>query len=132
MKTFALRLKPGQDLKEELVKFTRESHIQAGCILTCVGSLKRASLRMADENVTKELEKKFEITSLVGTLSLDGVHLHITLTDETGSAIGGHLKENCLIYSTAEIVIGELENVTFSRQPDAETGFKELNIISRQ
>lgn len=131
MKTFALRLHPKQDLKEELVKFTKEKQIQAGFILTCVGSLTRATLRMADETITKDFEKRFEINSLVGTLSQDGVHLHISLSDETGAEIGGHLKKGCLIYVTAEIIIGELDDTKFSRVFDEQTGFKEL-IISKK
>ena len=125
MRTFVLRLHPKQDLKEELVKFTKEHHVRAGFILTCVGSLARATLRMADESM-KNFEKQFEITSLVGTLSPDGIHLHISLSDDTGAEIGGHVKEGCMIHSTAEIVIGEIEDVKFSREFDEETGFKEL------
>lgn len=131
MKTFAIRLRPKQDLKEELIRFTKEKNISAGIVLTCVGSLRRATLRMADETITKDFEKRFEIVSLVGTLSPNGVHLHIALSDETGSTIGGHVKEGCLIYVTAEMVIGELEDVAFSRELDKETGFKELKISAR-
>jgi len=66
----------------------------------------------------------------VGTLSQDGSHLHITLSDEEGNCIGGHVKEGCLVYVTAEIVIVELDGVNFSREFDKETGFKEL-VISK-
>lgn len=131
MKTFALRLRPGEDLKQELTKFIKENNLQAGFILTCVGSLKRATLRLADETITKDFEKRFEITSLVGTLSQDGVHLHISLGDENGNGIGGHVKDGCLIYTTAEIVIGELEDLTFSRKFDLETKFDEF-VVSKK
>ena len=131
MKTFALRLHPKQDLKKELIKFTKDNNIQAGFILTCVGSLSRATLRMADETIIKDFEKRFEINSLVGTLSQDGAHLHISLSDETGAEIGGHVKDGCLIYVTAEIIIGELEDAKFSREFDGQTGFKEL-VISKK
>ena len=128
MKTFAFRLQPGQDLKKELVSFTKEKNIQAGFILTCVGSLRHATLRLADENIIKNFEKKFEIVSLVGTLCQDGTHLHISLADENGLCIGGHLLEGCLIYSTAEIVLGEIDDALFSRKADPATGFRELNV----
>lgn len=126
MKTFAFRLHPGQDLKKGIVSFTKENNIQAGVILTCVGSLKRATLRLANENVVKDFEQKFEIVSLVGTLCQDGVHLHISLSDETGNTFGGHLMDGCLIYTTAEIVFGEMDDVVFSRKADPGTGFLEL------
>jgi len=128
MKTFVLRLHPNQDLKKELIKFAKENKIKAGFVMTCVGSLRRATLRMADETVIKNFEKRFEINSLSGTLCQDDVHLHISLSDEKGNGIGGHLKEGCIIYVTAEIIIGEIENMTFSREYDKETGFNELKI----
>ena len=130
MKTFALRLHPNQDLKKELIKFTKENKIQAGFIITCVGSLRRATLRMADESIIKNYANRFEINALSGTLCQDDVHLHISLSDENGSEIGGHLKDGCIIYVTAEIIIGEAEGMVFSREFDKETGFKELKISS--
>ncbi|MBS3051318.1 MAG: DNA-binding protein [Candidatus Aenigmarchaeota archaeon] len=128
MKLYALRLRPNQDLKKELIKFTKENKIQSGFIITCVGSLRKATLRMADENIVKDYENRFEINSLSGTLCQDDVHLHVSLSDENGSEIGGHLKEGCIIYVTAEIVIGEAEDMLFSREFDKETGFNELEI----
>jgi len=131
MKTFALRLHPKQDLKKELIKFTKEKNIHAGFILTGVGSLKRATLRMADEKVVKDFEEKFEIVSLVGTLSQEGVHLHVSLSNKDGGVIGGHLKEGCPVHTTAEIIIGELDDTKFSREFDGQTGFKELVISNK-
>jgi uncharacterized protein len=130
MKTYALRLNPNQDLIKELVQFTLAKPLQAACILTCVGSLCRANLRLANQPAGTIYEDKFEILSLVGTLSPDGPHLHIALSDGTGKAIGGHLLEGCLIYTTAEIVIGVLEDVRFCRELDPETTYKELVIRS--
>lgn len=43
--------------------------------------------------------------------------------------IGGHLDNDCLIYTTAEIVIGESENFIFTREVNEQTGFKELIIM---
>ena len=127
MKCYILRLKPGQDLKEERESFTIKNKIKAGFILTCVGSLSKACLRLADEYV-KYFNKKFEIVSLTGTLSKDGVHLHLSISDNKGNTIGGHLKEGCLINTTAEIIIGCLENCLFTREFDSITGFKELKV----
>ncbi len=131
MKTYAIRLRPGHDLREELDRFSKDRDIKAGSIITCVGSLKRAVLRMADENITKSFDERFEIVSLVGTLSQDGNHIHISLSDKDGKTIGGHLKKGCLIYSTAEIVIGESDEFSFSREFDEQTGFKELIIENK-
>lgn len=128
LKTYALRLRPGQDLRVELEKFTKRRGLRAGLILTAVGSLQRASLRLANQSNATSYDDKFEIVSLVGTLSPEGMHLHLSLSDGTGKTIGGHLVEGCLIYTTAEIVIGELKGLRFTREQDAETGYKELRI----
>lgn len=131
LKTYALRLRPGQDLRRELEKFAREQKLQAGLIVTAVGSLTKAAIRLADQPDATEFEGKFEIVSLVGTLSPDGPHLHISLSDKTGRTIGGHLVEGCTVYTTVELVIGEIEGVRFTREQDAESGYKELRVKRR-
>jgi len=131
MKIFALRLKPNQDLKDTLKNFVTSNNIEAGFILTTVGSLKQATLRFANQNDSKVLQDKFEIVSLVGTLSTHGIHLHITISDKDGKTIGGHLEKGCLIYTTAEIVIGVSEDFIFVRTVDENTGYKELEIQPR-
>jgi len=130
MITHALRLTPGQDLKPELQRFTTAHSIRAGLILTAVGSLAEAHLRLADAARGTRLRGTFEIVSLVGTLCLDGAHLHISLADGNGDVTGGHLLEGCPIHTTAEIVIGEVEGVTFHRRLDGHTGYRELSIRS--
>jgi predicted DNA-binding protein with PD1-like motif len=128
LKVFALRLRPGQDLRKELERFTKERGLRAGFIITTVGSLQKASLRLADKSEATSFDGKFEIVSLVGTLAQDGVHLHISISDGTGRTLGGHLVEGCQIYTTAEIVIGEASGMVFSRETDKVTGYKELTI----
>ncbi|HEV7843646.1 MAG TPA: PPC domain-containing DNA-binding protein, partial [Pyrinomonadaceae bacterium] len=97
VKVYALRLLPKQDLRKQLELFVRQRKLRAGLILTAVGSLQKASLRLADQKEATIFEGKYEIVSLVGTLSPDGVHLHISLSDSTGKTIGGHLVEGCEI-----------------------------------
>jgi uncharacterized protein len=128
LRVLALRLHPGQDLRQQLEAFVKEKRIRAGFIITGVGSLRRASIRLADQPSATAFDDKFEIVSLVGTLGQDGVHLHISISDKTGKTIGGHLVEGCLIYTTAEIVIGDASGLRFTREQDKETGYKELRI----
>jgi len=131
MKTYAIRLTKGQDLKKELIKFTKENNLKAGCIISCAGHLTRATLRMADARIIKDYEEEFEIVALSGTLCKDDVHLHVALSNKKGEMIGGHVKDNCLIGVTAEIVIGDLENLEFRREFDNSTGYNELRIIKK-
>jgi len=131
MTAHALRLHPGQDLKRELDAFAKAQHLQAGFIITCVGSLQKVALRPANQQIPLLREQKFEIVSLVGTFSPDGSHLHISLSDSTGATLGGHLLEGSEIYTTAEIVIGEAEHLQFRRETDPITTFKELTVKKR-
>lgn len=62
----------------------------------------------------------------MGTVSINGCHIHISLGDKDGSVIGGHLVEGCLVNTTAEICIEELNEYKFTRELDENTGYKEL------
>lgn len=126
MKTYAFRLKPNQDLLEGLSSFARQANVRAGLMLTCVGSLRCVCLRLANQPTVSLFEGPFEIVSLVGTFSPDGDHLHISIAASDGRMLGGHLMAGSLIFTTAEIVLGELEDVRFSRPLDAETSYDEL------
>ena len=126
---YALRLSPNQDLKQEIEAFAKANNIQAGYIITCVGSLKKANLRLANKPEATTWEEKFEIVSLVGTFGADsGMHLHASISDGTGKTIGGHLMDGNLIYTTAEIIIGEVLDVKFARRLDSITTYDELFI----
>ena len=141
---------------------------QAGFILSCVGSVRDVSLRLAgaerpslpssasqacavgrpqgysdpqqDQGQEQEQRKqegeekhmlhtgadaRFEVLSLVGTLSPGGLHLHASLGDERGAMCGGHLVR-ATVHTTAEIVVGVAHSLAFSREMDPGTGFKEL------
>jgi predicted DNA-binding protein with PD1-like motif len=132
MKTYALRLHPGQDLKQCLVAFSQEQGLRAGFILTCVGSLTQAALRLAARPETTLYQDSFEIVSLTGTLCRDGVHLLISVSDGRGQTLGGHLQDGNLVRTTAELVIGELSGLAFSRPLDPETGYDELVVSPRE
>jgi predicted DNA-binding protein with PD1-like motif len=124
----AIRLLPGQDLKEELQKLTTHARVHAGFILSAAGSLTKASLRMANRNESTVLDGPFEIVSLTGTLAHDGIHVHIAVSDGEGKTTGGHLMEGNVVFTTVELVIGEAVGLLFRREMDERTGFKELVI----
>ncbi|WP_136799248.1 PPC domain-containing DNA-binding protein [Desulfosediminicola ganghwensis] len=130
MDALSLRLHPGQDLKAELDRLVEEHEIEAACILTCVGSLTTAVLRFANRNSLEKLAGHFEIVSLTGVLSKHGSHYHIAIADERGTTYGAHLMDGCTIYTTAEIVIGIIPNISFLREFDVHTGYPELEIVS--
>ena len=135
MKILALRLIPGVDLKQELRRIVQEHGLRAGFIVSCVGSLARARLRMPGAAGEPErfntLDEPTEIISLAGTLSPDGLHLHVALARHDGQCIGGHVVDGCIVRTTAELVVGELPDLEFRRAPDPETGYLELRVSER-
>ncbi len=132
MQTFSLRLRPGQDLKKELDAFVHQQRVEAGALLTCVGSLTDVTLRLANQEGPSVWQGHFEIVSLVGTLSTNGSHIHLAVSDSTGRTLGGHLLEGCKIYTTAEIVVGVMASITYTRELDPTFGYKELVIRKKR
>ena len=121
------RLTKGSDLKKEIESYTINNKI-SGVILCAVGCLSKLSIRLADGESILEKEGMFEIVSITGTLSEDGVHIHISVSDESGNTIGGHLKDGCIVNTTAEIVLNIFDNIKFKREYDENTGYDELVI----
>jgi uncharacterized protein len=128
VKAYAFRLKPGQDLKQEIQKLVTEKQIKAGWISTCVGSLTHYNIRFANQPNGSSDSGHFEIVSLTGTVSVNGSHIHISISDSTGKTIGGHLMEDCKIYTTAEIVILSGNEFVFKREKDGSTPWEELQV----
>ncbi len=124
----ALRLKPGQDLRKEIELYVKENNIKAGWVATCVGSLTNYNIRFANQQNGNTGSGHFEIVSLTGTVSINGSHIHISVSDSTGKTIGGHLLQGNIIYTTAEIVIQSTHNLIFKREKDGSTPWEELQI----
>ena len=127
----SLRLNPDQELKNEIQIFCDKNNISAGCILSAVGSLKIAKLRLAGSDTFFEAKGKFEIVSITGTISKNGSHIHTALADESGKVTGGHLTEGNIIYTTCELVLLSLEKQEFKREYDPATGFNELVVMNK-
>lgn len=132
MKTYTFRLKPAQDLFDSIEEFVRDHNIEAGCILSSVGSLTHATLRLANRDYNNEYEGHFEIVAMTGTVSLHGTHLHIAMSDGDGVTIGGHLMSGCKIYTTAEIVLAEFEGEVYKRELyENDSGYEELVVYKK-
>ena len=128
MQNYTFRLPSGQDLFDSIESFVKEKHIEAGCVLSSVGSLTRAVLRLANREFYTEYNGYFEIVSMTGTISIYGSHLHVAISDGEGKTIGGHLVSGCKIYTTAEIVLAAFEDTVYKREFAADSGFDELTV----
>ncbi|CAH7241585.1 MULTISPECIES: PPC domain-containing DNA-binding protein [Vibrio] len=125
----ATRLTRGQDLKLELQKLVAKHNVAAGSIASCVGCVSQINIRLANANHTKLIQAPFEIVSVMATLTPNHQHVHISLADENGDVIGGHLLEGTIIATTAELILHRYDTLTFSREHDDSTGYTELTII---
>lgn len=128
MEHVTIRLVPGQDLKKEIERLAAEREIGAGVVASAVGSLSKMTLRVADGRTVKAWEEPLEIVSATGTVSTAGCHVHISAANQAGEVFGGHLKEGCVVNTTAELVILALPGVRYARRPDSRTGYDELEI----
>ena len=130
MKTHVFRLRRGSDLLKALQEYARTRRIAAGTVVSGVGCVTRARVRDASGVTVRALNEPLEIVSLMGTLSAARTHLHIALAREDLTVLGGHLMEGCIVNTTAEVVLLELDGVRFGAEWDGETGYDELAILS--
>src|SRR5690606_32243438 len=96
------RFIPPEDLKMAILDLARKNSIKCGIIICIIGSLDKAILRMSNGH-KRLLKGPLEIVSAQGTIAENGIHVHLTISDENGKVMGGHLLEGCRIHTTAEI-----------------------------
>ena len=130
MKCHSLRLRRGMDLMLSIKELCEAKNIAAGVVLSAVGCISKGRVRDASGVTIREITDHCEIVSLNGTVSKARCHLHIALSKEDLSTIGGHLCEGCIINTTCELVIAEIPGTVIGKEFDAETGYDELVFIS--
>ena len=139
MQTLPIRLSPGQDLRIAIEAAVRGANCRAAFVLSGIGSLSSAGLRFAGAEQPRRLTGDMEILSLSGTVAFNGAgegarsssHLHMALSTATGEVLGGHVAPGCMVRTTAEVLLALLPEWEFSREPDAVTGYQELEITKR-
>ena len=121
-----IRLHRGDDLLDSIRDICCRNNIAAGVVLSAVGCISKGRVRDASGVTIRDITDHCEIVSLNGTISAARCHLHIALSKEDLSTIGGHLCTGCIINTTCERVIAELPNVSIQKEYDPETGYDEL------
>jgi hypothetical protein len=128
-RSFMGRFNFGDDLLEKLNSFCREKEIKIG-VVQVIGAVQKAKMGYYSQTEKKytgcvELDKKLEIASCIGNVSLKDseifVHVHIVLADYEGKAFGGHLMPGTTVFA-AEFYIQELEGTPLIRVPEPTTG----------
>ncbi len=93
--TYLLRLMPGEELIETLTKFCKDKYITGGSI-TGLGGTTDATLHYFDIKANQYNERKFndgalyEVANLSGNISVEKIHIHITIADKNLQAYAGH------------------------------------------
>jgi predicted DNA-binding protein with PD1-like motif len=135
MKTLPIRLTPGQDLRAALEAAVLDQNCRAAFVLSGIGSLSAAGVRLAGFAQPTRLTGSMEILTLSGTVAVDGdrtaSHLHIAISAATGQVLGGHVAPGCIVLTTAEVLLALLPDWQFSRESDAITGYDELVVRAR-
>ncbi len=130
-KIHVFRVKPEQELLGEITRYCKEHNITSGIITGIIGSAKSATLDFLVDLPGKyecvEYTGPMEIVCAQGSVALKNetiiIHIHIHLSKQD-AGWGGHLTE-AIIFSTAEVSIGELDYQLW-RQQDSYTGLNEL------
>ena len=130
-KIHVFRVMPGQELLTEITAYCKKNTLTSGVIINIIGSTNSAKLnyiaKLPGEYKQKQYTGTMEIVGAQGTVALKGtdliLHIHGHLSTPEGS-FGGHIAE-AIIFSTAEVVIGELD-YQLKRILDSYTGLNEL------
>jgi len=130
-RTIIARLKPGQNLIEEINNILKEKNIRAGYIPVLQGGFKNLKLISmtpnsecpdAPRSIETEYSEPLEYFGCGTIAEVDGkpsVHIRLSAAQAGSGTISGHLVFGEIALLT-EIVIIEIVNVKISRKPDPE------------
>lgn len=107
MDTLALHLDAGSDVRQSLEALARQEGGQ-GFVLSVVGNLSQAVFQCPGKPAPTRLRGELEIITLSGTLSPEGVHLHLSFSDGDCRVWGGHLEPGTLVLRGADLLVGFL------------------------
>ena len=91
MRTVCVRLRRGDDLLLSLRALAQREGLRAAVILSGVGCVTEAQVRDASGVTVRHIAEPCEITALQGTVSDQRCHVHIALSREDMTTLGGHL-----------------------------------------
>ncbi len=147
-RVLTIRMAPGDDLFGTTLKICEERGVKAGVILSAAASLQKAVLRNVwkfpdpfpitnDCRIFTPLNGPLELLQMSGNITQTEagdpyLHAHVTISlgRPEATCFGGHLVEGCIIFSTCELMIAELEDVALMRLMDKHTQVGEVYGIS--
>ena len=111
MRAVPLHLEAGSDVRRSLEQLALD-HNAGGFVLSVVGNLSQAAFACPGKSAPTVLAGELEIITLQGTISPDGVHLHLSFSDASCQVWGGHLEHGTLVLRGADLLVGLLSTGT--------------------
>jgi predicted DNA-binding protein with PD1-like motif/glutaredoxin len=108
LRSVPLHLGAGSDIRLSLEALAVELNA-SGFVLGVVGNLSQAAFQCPGQSGPTILEGDLEIITLQGTVSPQGVHLHLSFSDGSCQVWGGHLEPGTLVQKGADLLVGLLE-----------------------
>tara|TARA_Y100001968_G_scaffold262278_1_gene250490 strand:- start:501 stop:1112 length:612 start_codon:yes stop_codon:yes gene_type:complete len=104
------KLSSGSDVFNSLSEFQIHSD-STSFLISAVGDLSKVSFKcpLNDEPIT--IEKKLEIITLNGYITSSDSHLHVSVSDENCSVLGGHLLPGTIVLKSLYILLGVIPNL---------------------
>ena len=118
MRAVPLHLEAGSDVRRSLEQLAL-AHNAGGFVLSVVGNLSQAAFACPGKSAPTVLAGELEIITLQGTISPDGVHLHLSFSDASCQVWGGHLEHGTLVLRGADLLVGLLSTGTSAAQSAA-------------
>jgi predicted DNA-binding protein with PD1-like motif len=124
VRNYTFRLKPGQDLFDSISLFVAQKKIEAGCVLSGVGSLAKSVILFANQETVSDSVSTSRSSCLPGRYR--SATRTCTSRSQTGRTIGEHFDSGCKIFTTAEAVIAAFDHVVYKREYAEDSGYEEL------
>ncbi len=108
METLPLKLSSGSDLRLSLEKVGIQSS-KSGFVIGVVGNLSKACFQCPGRSKPTVLEGNLEIITLNGTVTKNGVHLHLSISDSDCNVWGGHLEPGSVVLKAVDLLVGFID-----------------------
>ena len=128
------KIEPNEDLFDAIKELIKKHKIKSG-LINVIGALKQFTIGYFDIEKKKYNFKTFdediELISCIGNIAFKDnepiIHLHVSVSKEDYSIIGGHLSQPSVVSITAEVYIYEI-NQTLTRANDPQFDLSLLDL----
>jgi predicted DNA-binding protein with PD1-like motif/glutaredoxin len=116
MRAKPFHLEAGADLRGSLEAIAQRENA-VGFVLSVVGNMSQATFACPGADGPTVLQGELEIITIQGTVSPQGVHLHLSFSDGACQVWGGHLEHGSHVLKGADLLVGFLEPEPTAQQP---------------